>query len=151
MTLKALKSGMKKFTSGFSLMELLIAIAIIAILAAVAVPTYIHYTRKGYYADIVKQAQSLKTSVEACIQANSGTKTGCDGGTNNIPPNVASGTGQGQVHSITVKNGVIKVIPRATNGISATDTYILTPKYSEKSITWTVSGGGCTSGFVSCP
>ena len=67
MKCQAMKSRARKLFSGFTLMELLIAIAIVAILAAVAVPTYIHYTRKAYYAEVIMAGDRLKPAVSACL------------------------------------------------------------------------------------
>lgn len=134
---------------GFTLMELLIAIAIVAILAAIAIPSYLTYVRKSQFSEIVQTADTLKVSVAQCAQ-RLGDPATCVGGSNGIPANIAAGTGVGQVDSVTVTaGGVITVTPRATNGFVAGDTYILTPNYTANGITWTASGGGCTNGYAS--
>ena len=138
----------KKRVAGFTLMELLIAIAIVAVLAAIAVPSYLTYMRKSQFSEVVQTADTLKVAVAQCAQ-RLGTVTGCNGGGNGIPPNVASGSGVGQVDSITVANGVITIVPQATNGFAATDTYVLSPTYSTAGITWAASGGACAQGFAS--
>lgn len=134
---------------GFTLMELLIAIAIVAILAAIAVPTYLSYTQKAYFAEVVQTADQYKTAVSACLEQNGGVATSCDGGSNGIPANFTGAT-EGQVASVNVTDGVVVVTPRAVNGIAATDTYQLDPDYTAgRGIVWTASGGACTSGLAS--
>ncbi|OGO91509.1 MAG: hypothetical protein A3F41_06360 [Coxiella sp. RIFCSPHIGHO2_12_FULL_44_14] len=151
MKCQAMKSRARKLFSGFTLMELLIAIAIVAILAAVAVPTYIHYTRKAYYAEVIMAGDRLKPAVSACLDERGGTLADCDGGAYGIPADIAAGGGVGQVDSVIVADGVITVTPADANGVAAADTYVLTPTYSATAgISWAVSGGGCTAGFVSC-
>ncbi|OGO94006.1 MAG: hypothetical protein A3F10_00900 [Coxiella sp. RIFCSPHIGHO2_12_FULL_42_15] len=136
---------------GFTLMELLIAIAIVAILAAIAIPTYIHYTKKAYYSEVVQAADRYKVAVASCLDERNGVLADCDADAYGIPADIAAGGGVGQVDSATVANGVITVTPKATHGIVAGDTYVLTPTYSSTAgISWTASGGGCTSNLVSC-
>lgn len=137
----------KKSGKGFTLMELLIAIAIVAVLAAIAVPSYLTYMRKSQFSEVVQTADTLKIAVAQCAQTL-GTLTGCSGGANGIPPNIATGSGVGQVDAVSVANGVITVVPQATNGFAATDTYILTPTYNAAGITWASSGGACAQGYA---
>ena len=67
---------MKK-QSGFTLIELMIVVAIIAILAAIALPAYQNYTKQARYSDIVTTADGLKTKFSACFALH-GTIAACD-------------------------------------------------------------------------
>jgi len=137
-----------KFQTGFTLLELLISITIVAVLAAVAIPSYLSYLRKSAYSEVVQTADSYKVAIAMCIDSNNGVATNCDGGSGDIPANIASGNGLGVVDSVTVTDGVITIVPRNQSGISASETYILTPTYSTNGVTWAVSGGVCGTGYV---
>ena len=58
----------KKAQAGFTLIELMIVVAIIGILAAVAIPAYSDYTVKAKVANALSAAGSLKTAVALCAQ-----------------------------------------------------------------------------------
>jgi len=133
--------------SGFTLMELLIAIAIVAILAAVAIPTYLAYTQRAQYSELVQAADQLKTAVAACIDANGGSATPCVGGTNGIPAD--STTAVGNVGGTAVAaGGIVTVTPSGANGIATTATYTLTPTPSANGITWAVTCGTGAEGLA---
>ncbi|SCC13424.1 MULTISPECIES: pilin [Snodgrassella] len=58
---------MKSLQKGFTLIELMIVIAIIGILAAIAIPQYQNYIARSQVSRVVAEAGSLKTPVETCM------------------------------------------------------------------------------------
>jgi type IV pilus assembly protein PilA len=146
-TMKAPKM-MKKAEGGFTLIELMIVVAIIGILAAVALPAYSKYSDKAKYVEVVSATTAAKTAVDICEQ-DLGTNVGCDGGTNGIPSDIATGTSNSKyVDTVTTKDGKITVTPKVIGNFKAADTYILEGKISNGAVTWTSSGGGVTNGYA---
>ena len=59
---------MKTLQKGFTLIELMIVVAIIGILAAVALPAYNNYTNKAKFSEVVMAASPIKTALAECVQ-----------------------------------------------------------------------------------
>lgn len=125
---------------GFTLIELMLVIAIIGILAAVIIPAYQNHLKKEKFAEVIAAGVAAKPAVETCMQQLN-SSAGCDGGAHGIPADAAGNPGK-YVASVSVKNGVVTVVPQAKDGLLATDTYILTPTPGAP-VKWTTAASGC--------
>lgn len=92
-----LNKALNKKAQGFTLIELMIVVAIIGILAAIALPAYQTYTQKARFSEVVLGTSAYKSAIEVCFQ----TKTsGCDTlGEDGIPAATAA-TGAGEISAV---------------------------------------------------
>ena len=72
--------------AGFTLIELMIVVAIIGILAAVAIPAYQNYIVRSKVANAISSVNTLKTAVAICYQEAGGMLTNCSTGAASLIP-----------------------------------------------------------------
>lgn len=128
----------RELQAGFTLVELMIVVAIIGILAALALPAYTDYTKRAKMSELLMAASGCRTAITELYQAGSQSSVaanawGCES-TSSPSKYVASMT--------TDTNGVITVTAQLF-GDSNIDGKILTLVPADSSSTGlTYSGGG---------
>jgi type IV pilus assembly protein PilA len=137
--------NIKKMEKGFTLIELMIVVAIVGILASLALPAYGTYTERAKFAEVLAAAGPAKTAVEVAVQTRGmGGFTGLTSGLLGIPTDLT--TPSTHVASVETLVGVVTVTGAATvSGL----TYILTPSITGAGapVIWAVTGGCLAAGL----
>jgi type IV pilus assembly protein PilA len=114
---------MKKIQQGFTLIELMIVVAIIGILAAVALPAYQDYTIRAKMSEIILAMSACRTSITEVYQSGSSAP-----GENNWGCEISAGQGSKYVAGMTTTdNGIVKATVQAISSSVDTKVVSLTP------------------------
>ena len=127
-----IKTMARKAQRGFTLIELMIVVAIIGILAAVALPAYQNYTIRAKVSELMLAASSARTCITELYQSTGG-----------FPSTIAgdcSIAAVGKIATASISNGGVVTVTGNSTGVGAAVTVTLNPATTATTLTWTCSG-----------
>jgi len=134
----------RSIQKGFTLIELMIVVAIIGILAAVALPAYQGYIKRAAYSEVIASANPVKSAIALCRQQAAAIGD-CD---TYAKLGIDAPTATNAVNTVTVTGTTAAIVmtPKAYKGILTTETCTMTPDADAR--VWAFSGGCVDAGYV---
>jgi len=138
--------AVRKAQQGFTLIELMIVVAIIGILAAVAIPAYRDYTIKARMSNVIASTMAVKTAMAECLQDN-GALASCDTAAK-LGANFTLPAATNDLASVTITAATALI---TATGTAAAGGYTYTlapiaPAIGDSTINFTI-GGTCPATF----
>ena len=133
-----------RISKAFSLLELLLVVALIGILAAFAVPTYKTYLQKTRFMEVVQHSHAIRVAQSACLLQVGDNISACDTFAELVVPEF-SDSANIQAIALTLKTGMIT---DTRTPVAGSYTFTLTPSINDDGfLTFTLCGSCLNVGF----
>ena len=130
--------------AGFTMIEMMVVLAIMSIVTIIAIPNYQHVIKKFQYLEGVHEAIPWRMQVEMCYWQH-GDFEQCSMGEGGVGV-FQSGR---SIQVLEIEQGQIKITPWAKRGVTDDDVLLMSPQTIDGRIEWVYEGAALEKGYVS--